>query len=310
MHGTGDDGSVDTANVSNVRRTRIGLQVTIPPSSEPDKQLSMVLKQWFQKMKESDSRFGLVPWKAEDQSLPLVRVEKNIPHLMTKMRKYFSRIQAKSAGGKIYTDVFVHHSVPISDLRGDAEWFLQEKGMGMYDRALQAESVERKGWLLYSTPAVDAKLLAATLGDEIGVQVALRWKYINTVKYEEMDRDTRKKWMALHIEVASEDSKKAGRGLARLYNSKSVSFPLGIRMRLVSEFREVKENAIYTGKHTRLRVRQASFLGMVIGHPLDDVMLLDFIPKGQTCSLRSLIMGIPSTNPKTPGNIFHAVGTD
>jgi len=52
---------------------------------------------------------------------------------MTKMRMYFSRIQAKSDGGKVYNDVFVQHSVPIGDLRGDMEWFLKEKGMGMYD---------------------------------------------------------------------------------------------------------------------------------------------------------------------------------
>jgi len=74
---------------------------------------------------------------------------------MTKMRIYFSRIQAKFDGGKVDTDVFVQHSVPIGDLRGDAEWFLKEKVMGMYDKELQVESVERKGWLLYSTPALD-----------------------------------------------------------------------------------------------------------------------------------------------------------
>jgi len=55
--GGGDNDSVDTTNVSNVRRTRIGLMLTAPPSGEPDKQLCRVVKQWFKKMKESDSRF-------------------------------------------------------------------------------------------------------------------------------------------------------------------------------------------------------------------------------------------------------------
>jgi len=71
-----------------------------------------------------------------DAAKPLIRLEKNIPNLMNKMRMYFSRIQAKYDGGKVYTDVFVQHSVPIGDLRGDAEWFLKEKGMGMYDKEL------------------------------------------------------------------------------------------------------------------------------------------------------------------------------
>ena len=308
--GGGDNDSVGTTNISNVKRTRIGLMLTVPPSVEPDKQLCRVAQQWFKKMKESDSRFTLVPWKVEDASKPMIRLEKNIPNLMTKIRMYFSRVQAKSDGGKVYTDVFVQHSIPIADLRGDAEWFLREKGMGMYDKDLQVESVERKGWLLYSTPALDARLLAEKIGEELGIAVALRWKYINTDKFEQLDKNARKKWMALHIEVASDDGKKASRGLARLYGSKSQAFPLGIRMRLVSEFREVKGNTVMMGKHTRLRVRQSSFLSMTIGHPADDIMLLDFIPKGQKASLRNLIMGIQSQNVDTPGNLFHAVGKD
>ena len=116
--------------------------------------------------------------------------------------------------------------------------------------------------------------------------------------------------MALHIEVATPDSKKAARGLARLYDSKSKAFPLGIRMRLVSEFREVKGNTIMMGKHTRLRIRQSSFLSMITGHPQDEIMLLDYISKGGGRTLRSIIMGIQSSNSETPGNLFHAVGKD
>jgi len=245
-------------------------------------------------MKESDSRFSLVPWKVAEAAKPLIRLEKNIPNIMTKMRMYFSRIHAKSDGGKVYTDVFFQHSVPIGDLREDVEWVLKEKGMGMYDKELQVESVERKGWLLNSTPALDARLLAEKFGDELGITVALWWKYINTAKYEQFDKETREKWMAPHIEVASENGKKASRCLARLYGSKLGGFPLGIRMRLVSKFREVKGNVIMMGKYTRLRVRQSNFLIMTIGHPSDDIMLLDFIPKGKTATLRSLIMGIQS----------------
>jgi len=80
--------------------------------------------------------------------------------------------------------------------------------------------VERKGWLLYSTPALDARLLAEKIGDELGITMALWWKYINTTKYEQLGKDTRNKWMVLHIEVAAEDGEKASRGLVRLYGSK------------------------------------------------------------------------------------------
>jgi len=67
---------VDTTSVSNVRHTRIGLMLTAPPSGEPHKQLCRVAQQWFKKMKESDSRFSLVPWKVADAAKLLIRLEK------------------------------------------------------------------------------------------------------------------------------------------------------------------------------------------------------------------------------------------
>ena len=305
-----DDDSVVTTKVDNIRRTRIGILLTPPPAKEPDKKLCLEAQKWFGKMKEIDNKFTLLPWKKQDEDKPSVKIGKKIPNLMSKMRVYLSRAQAKSDGGKVYADVFIQHSIPIAELRGDAEWFLTENKMGMYNKDLQVESTERKGWFLYSTASMDTALLAEKIEDEIGVTVALRWKYINTEKYEQLDRDERKKWMALHIEVATKDGKKATRGLSRLYGSQSSAFPLGIRMRLVSEFREVKGNSIMMGKHTRLRLRQSSFNAMMVGHPVDDIMLLDYKSRDGGVTLRSLIMKIQSNNPETPGNLFHAVGKD
>ena len=114
--------------------------------------------------------------------------------------------------------------------------------------------------------------------------------------------------MATHIEVDAKVAKKASRGLKRIYGSKSTLFPLGIRMRLVSEFREVKGNSSMMGKHTRLRVRQASFISLIDGYPSDDIQMLDYEDNGTT--LRKMVMTIQSRNPKTPGNLFHAIGTD
>ena len=79
-------------------------------------------------------------------------------------------------------------------------------------------------------------------------------------------------------------------------------------MRLISELREVKGNPTMMGKHMRLRLRQASFMALCIGHPNDDIMLLDYEVGGRT--LRGMIMEIQSTNVQTPGNLFHAIGQD
>ena len=304
----GDDDSVGTEKRDNIHRTRIGIVLNIPPcKNEPDKKLASEAQKWFAKMKEIDDKFVLVPWKKENQDKGIVRKMEKIPSTMSKFRVYFNRAQARSEGGKVYTDVFVQHTIPINDLKGDAEWFLKENNMNIYSKELQVEETAQKGWFLYSTRSMDPKILSNAIEKEIGVQVALRWKYINSSKYEPEQLE-RRKWMALHIEVDATKKKAADRGLTRLYSSASTAFPLGIRMRLVSEFREVKGNPTMMGKHMRLRIRQASFNKVIVGYPNDDIMQLDYEVGGKT--LREMIMGIKSRDPTTPGNLFHAVGQD
>jgi hypothetical protein len=304
----GNDGdSVATTKADNINRTRMGLMITLPPSKELDKRLTLELQKWFNKMKEVDKKFTVISWKKEDGPMQPIREAKHIPNVISKLRVYFSRIQARSSGGKIFTDVFVQHTIPINDLRGDTEWFLKENHMAMFEKQLQVESTTQIGWLLYSTPSLDNESLVVAIETEIGVQVALRWKYINSSKYIE-DEMERKKWMAIHLEVDSKKEKKARRGINRLYGSQSSKFPLGIRMRLVSEFREVRDNSVMMGKHTRLRVRQASFISLIEGNPSDDILMLDYNDGGLI--LRNLIMSIESRNPETPGNLFRAVGKD
>ena len=302
-----DGDSVATTKVDNIKKTRMGLMLTIPASKEPDKLLSTYLQKWFNKMKETDNNFRVISWKTEDGPKQPIKESKYIPNVISKLRVYFARIQVRPSGGKVFTDVLVQHTIPVDDLRGDTEWFMKENKMAMYKKQLQVESTAQMGWFLYSTQLLDNEALKVAIEAEIGVQVALRWKYVNSSKYIDDDAE-RKKWMALHIEVDSKEMKKASKGLNRLYGSKSKKFPLGIRMRLVSEFREVRGNAIMVGKHSRLRVRQASFISLVEGHPSDDIQMLDYEDEGIT--LRGLIMDIQSRNPNTPGNLFHAVGKD
>lgn len=302
-----DDDSMATTKADNVTRTRIGLMVNTQSSKEPDKCLALVLQKWFNKMQELDKKFTVISWRKGDGPRFPIKEAKSIPNVISKLRIYFHRIQARSAGGRVFADVFVHHSIPMDDLKGDMEWFLKENQMAIYKKQLQVEETAQLGWLLYSTQALDNDTLSKAIEAEIGVEVALRWKYINSSKYLS-DESERKKWMATHIEVEAKVAKKASRGLKRIYGSKSTLFPLGIRMRLVSEFREVKGNSSMMGKHTRLRVRQASFISLIDGYPSDDIQMLDYEDNGTT--LRKMVMTIQSRNPKTPGNLFHAIGTD
>ena len=302
-----DGDSVDTTKVENISRTRIGLMITLPQSKEPDKCLSIHLKKWFTKMKEIDDNFTVIAWRRDEKLKSPIKEANNIPNMMSKLREYFTRAKVQTEGGKAFMDVFVQHTIPLEEIKGDSEWFLEGNRMAMYKKKLQVESTTQQGWLLYSTKDMDNETLAIEIQKEIGVKVALRWKYINSINYVK-DSEERKKWMALHIEVDTEDSKKASRGLNRIYGRQSEAFPLGIRMRLVAEFKEVRGNSTLIGKHTRLRLRQASFISLIEGHPSDDVQLLDYEDEGTT--LRQMVMSIQSRNPQTPGNLFHAVGRD
>ena len=302
-----EEDSIETTKAENIKRTRIGLMITLSPSNEPDKNLSLQLQKWFSKMKDIDNKFTVISWKTSEGPIDPIKLTKNIPKTMSKLRIYFARVQSRSSGGKIYADVFVQHSIPMDDLKADSEWFLKENQMAIYKKKLQVEATAQKGWLLYSTQSMDKDVLEEAIEAKIGTKVALRWKFVNSSKYTDNEEE-KKKWKALHIEVDARDEKKASRELNKIYGSQSKIFPLGIRMRLVPEFKEVRGNSWMTEKHTRLRTRQASFSSLIEGYYSDDIQMLDYEDEGLT--LREMLMTIQSKNPETPGNLFHAIGRD
>ena len=180
----------------------------------------------------------------------------------------------------------------------------------MINKALHFESTSQMGWLLYSMSTLELSLLAKFLVDKCrGVSITFRFKYIDTDKYEP-DHNKRKKWMPIHIEVDTNDRKRAARRLFQVYISSLTDFQLGIRIRIVYEFREVNGNPITMEKHMRLRVRQASFNNLTVGRSNDGTMLLDYDSKVDGVTLRSMIIEIQSANSKTCGNLFHVIEKD
>ena len=306
-----DTKSVATQQTENTHKIRMGLALSTSPSpNAPDKELFKTAKEWFSKLKEEDGFLKILPWKKDNTHLPPIDSIDAFPNTVGRFRDYFSRAQVRSQGGQSHMDIYVQHSIPMEELISNVDWYFKDKGMRMFNKTIQAESITQMGWLLYSFSNLDTKALADAISSQIGVMVGLRYKYINTDKYEP-DREQRRKWMAVHVEVDSEDLKKAARGLKQLYSMSSTEFPLGIRMRLVSEYREVKGNTINSRKHTRLRIRQANFVNMLHGCPNDDICQLDWKANDlKEKSLRDLIMEIQSNNKDTPGPLFHGVGQD
>ena len=50
-------------------------------------------------MQEVDKHFALIPWKEEDASRPNIKELEKIPTMMSQLRVYLTRAQAKTAGG-------------------------------------------------------------------------------------------------------------------------------------------------------------------------------------------------------------------
>ena len=165
-----------------------------------------------QKLKEEDNLFRVLPWKKANTHLPPIDNIGAFPNTVGRFRDYFSRAQVKTVGGQSYMDIYVQYSIPMEELTSNVDWFFKEAGMRMFNKTIQAESITQMGWLLYSYSNLDTKALADAISNQIGTRVGLRYKYINTDKYEP-DREQRRKWMAVHIEADSNNSNKAARGL-------------------------------------------------------------------------------------------------
>ena len=140
-----EDSSVEIVKVqsgSGLQRTRFGLMLSPGPSdTESNKKLVLTVRKWFTKMKELDKRFAMSPWKAVDgDKWPITKVD-DIPMPMGKLRLYFSRVQANVKGGTTYTDIYVKHSIPMKEMKEDAEWFFKSNKMNIFDKSLQVESI-------------------------------------------------------------------------------------------------------------------------------------------------------------------------
>ena len=306
-----DDATQVCDNVPELTTKRYGLRLTTAPSKdEPDNLLVIAAKEWFKKMVDYDSTFRVLPWKDSNKTLPTLRKIEDIPTSIGKFRTYFHRAQVRTQGGQTNIDVKITYAMDMKEIWDGIDWFFKQKGIRMFHKSIQAESIDQMGWLLYSTGNIDQLELKEAIKSFVGVSVGLRYKYINSAKYEP-EQDERKKWMAIHIEVDEKDASRAERGLKKIYGSSSQAYPLGIRMRLISEYRKVKGNPTNSAKHTRLRIRQAGWLQMTKGCPGDDIAQLDFpVSTLDNKSLRDMIMAIQSTNTETPGHLYHSVGLD
>ena len=78
----------------------------------------------------------------------------------------------------------------------------------------------------------------------------------------------------------------------KLYSTSSTEYPLGIRMRLIPEYRDIKGNVSNIKKVANIRAKQAHFLKALDNDSTDDIMNLDVTQSTLNLTLREIIMSI------------------
>ena len=243
------------------------------------------------KMQESDPKLEILPWYSNDIGEEPIKNFKSIPTSLFLFKKYFQRANPKENGGKIYTDVYISHSKPIEELTGDLSWWLKKEDIDIYIKDIQAETTVRLGWLLFSFGSLHVGSLTSEISALAKVQVAGRFKAILTDTWDP-HMDSKKRLKAIHLECDKKDERKARKYLLSVYGSTSTSFPLGIRMRLVAEYRDIKGNPNNLKKVANLRAKQAHFLQAIETEYSDEILNLDVMHSKYRMTLRQMIMDI------------------
>jgi len=124
-------------------------------------------------------------------------------------------------------------------------WWLKSTTQGMWATDLQStEETMCAGWLLFSAGKYNREALCWEIWNFMGVQVAVRFRAIEDGRKPDRSKKLDPKAppppppiKALHVEID-----KVHQGINRsrieyLYSSKATVFPLGIKMRLVRDYR-------------------------------------------------------------------------
>ena len=307
-----DDGSqtsmaTDTTDkVHNTFTTRISVNFFVPPSeNEADKKLYSAAQKWMVKMSESDKTIALLPWYDSDMGENIIHTYKDIPTSLFLFKKYFQRANPNEKGGKVYTDLFLLHAKPIEEIKGDMSWWLRKEKIDIYVKEIQSEATSRLGWLLFSFGEIHIKTLMTEISLLTETKIAGRFKPVLEEVWDPTI-DNKKRLKAVHLECARKDERSARLRLKKLYSTASTEYPLGIRMRLIPEYRDIKGNVSNIKKVANIRAKQAHFLKALENDSTDDIMNLDVTHSTLNLTLREMIMSIQSWG-DYEANLFHGI---
>jgi hypothetical protein len=285
---------------------RYDWKIKVTPSTNTFEALREALTSMFDHIKGHETKLVVYPWSADDKSSGITKAA-DIPTGYSGLKKFFTRVFPRAAGGIMYASVYLGHTKTFQDLQQDAFPWMQSVEHGWYLQSLQVERTIPLGWLLYSSRSMDVPLLKSAIEKATHVEVGLRWRMISTGRKGKVAAENQVR--ALHLEIDADPATfSLNEPIIRemFAANKTGNFPLGIKLRLVPETTSFS-NPESKAKVGRLRNRQANFGANLMAATTWEISSLDFHDTElDDRSLRDLMMDIPSTD-HPHLTLFHSI---
>ncbi len=217
-------------------------------------------------MQEIDKMIAVWPWVAMDQHHhPPIAINTTACTFFD-FQIYIPGLASMNAnlrthlvlGDLRHPSILLRSLVPPAQLVEKLGPWLSATKQGMWSCQLPlAEQITCIGWLLYSAPEYDLSLLHQQIKKDTGIDAALRFHSISTDGSSPADGT--KPWTkAIHLEVNASILPSQLKRLERVCTPGAKTFPLGIKMQLVSAHSMEMNNA-YQSKMSQSLCLQARF---------------------------------------------------
>jgi hypothetical protein len=245
---------------------RFSLQLSIPPSDDPEAEIHKAIVDVLQKFKTMDSKIVLYPYRAADcigkVSNPEIVDFARFPKRFAAMRPYLYGLSDKFVQGNLYTSIYLATEKAVDVFLSEASsWLRTTSHGGMYLHHVQAENMAVVGWMLYSMQTMDLSRLQSELETRLCFAVQARYQIINTGRNKDLKEEDKIK--AIHLRVDANLQDEAREILGEIYSSSSKSFPLGHCMRMIPPVNQMM-NPVNSTAFEELRCRQRAFQDSMI----------------------------------------------
>jgi len=158
--------------------TRVDIRIKVGPHTEPEEESKRVLQAFLQHLQNIDLHVGFAPWNEFSTVEPWTNAAQ-ISLRASELEIFFPRLTCKAVGTTWYSGVRLIHELPMEEMHKDALRWLKEEDHGLFERMLQCENTVEIGWFVFSSWIMEASVPAEAIGEEIGMDVGLRWKMIS-----------------------------------------------------------------------------------------------------------------------------------